>query len=310
MEPRAERRLRTTAISITRSRLLTGASRLATRHTLRVLAYHTVPDPDALERQLDWLTANFNPVSSADVERATRGGSLPQRPVWLTFDDGDPSVVEHALPLLSRRGLVATMFICPGLIESGKPFWWNVVEAASPDQIEHVTGVAHGPDTPAVEWFKKCDDSARRELVDALNDTVQVAGHQLDTPMLERWVAGGNDLGNHTWDHPCLDRCSPEEQKRQVTEADNWIRDLVPGWRPAFAYPNGNWTTEIDSLLEELDYDLAVLHDHRLTNLSRPLMISRLEIESDDPVERLASVVSGLQPALKRASTRLRPVGP
>lgn len=51
-------------------------------------------------------------------------------------------------------------------------------------------------------------------------------------------VAAGHDVGNHTWDHPLLIRCSGEETRRQLTETQRAIEDAcgeVPTlFRPPF----------------------------------------------------------------------------
>jgi peptidoglycan/xylan/chitin deacetylase (PgdA/CDA1 family) len=51
----------------------------------------------------------FEAVSLADVFAYWRGGSLPARPVVLTFDDGFASDVSVVRPILRRHGWMATL---------------------------------------------------------------------------------------------------------------------------------------------------------------------------------------------------------
>lgn len=76
--------------------------------------------PAEFARQLDWLTDNgFCSVRLDASERAS------DKPVVISFDDGDVSNFTVALPLLRERGMVAEFFITsdfigqPGMLEIG-----------------------------------------------------------------------------------------------------------------------------------------------------------------------------------------------
>ena len=72
-------------------------------------------DPRAFEQQLDWLVAEgYRTLRLGDVD-----ASPPERSVVITFDDGDISNFEIALPALARRGMVAEFFITADFI--GRP---------------------------------------------------------------------------------------------------------------------------------------------------------------------------------------------
>ena len=95
-------------------------------HHLRVVAYHRVPDQAAFERQVAYVADAYEPVGEDQVRAALAGERpLPERAVWLTFDDGDPTVVDVGLPVLARHGVPATIYVCPGLIEAGAAPWWR-----------------------------------------------------------------------------------------------------------------------------------------------------------------------------------------
>ena len=71
---------------------------------------------DAFARQLDWLAAHgYRSVSLADLA----GGLLPPRGVLISFDDGDASNLEVAVPMLRERGFAAVFFITSGFL--GRP---------------------------------------------------------------------------------------------------------------------------------------------------------------------------------------------
>src|SRR5262245_58420478 len=48
------------------------------------------------------------------AEMLRQNQPVPPRSIVITFDDGDRSVYEHALPALRQHGMTATVFVLPG----------------------------------------------------------------------------------------------------------------------------------------------------------------------------------------------------
>jgi peptidoglycan/xylan/chitin deacetylase (PgdA/CDA1 family) len=88
--------------------------------------------PEQFEAQLAALARwGYQTVSFGDWLAYRRGaGSLPRRPIILTFDDGYRSTYEIAWPLLQRFGCTATVFLVSDLI--GKTNAWDVQEIQEP----------------------------------------------------------------------------------------------------------------------------------------------------------------------------------
>jgi len=71
--------------------------------------------PGDFARQLDWLVANgYRSVRLAAGDEAHAG----ERRVVITFDDGDVSNAEVALPLLVERGMTAEFFVTSGFVDT------------------------------------------------------------------------------------------------------------------------------------------------------------------------------------------------
>lgn len=293
------------------AKVAAGARRL-TRGHLRVFAMHDVADLAAFERQIGTLSDWFTPVSSERVARWFRGEQgLPTRAAWFTFDDGEPSTVVDAAPILHRHRVPATVFVCPGLIDEGRAPWWEVVLRASAAGHTVELNGAGWSGQAAVTALKRIPDQHRRRIVAELGATTSV---EADRPVtiedLQRWREAGCDVGNHTWDHPCLDRCSAEEQIDQIDRAAEWL-DHTGLWdRRIFAYPNGDRTDLAEEHLVRNGYELVALFDHHLVRRqSGPHRISRLRLDAAAAPDRTAAVSSGAHSGLFSARERARSLG-
>jgi peptidoglycan/xylan/chitin deacetylase (PgdA/CDA1 family) len=114
----------------------------------RILAYHSISPyrqdvwsvrPDQLQRHLlllleaEFTIVGLDQIVSRIVDRRPLTGLLA-----ITFDDAYTDFVEHALPILQRLGLQATLFVPVGLV--GRTSSWSRVAHEAPimtvDQLE------------------------------------------------------------------------------------------------------------------------------------------------------------------------------
>ncbi|MEI2704754.1 MAG: polysaccharide deacetylase family protein [Ilumatobacteraceae bacterium] len=285
------------------SRPVATAGWSLTARRLRVLTYHRIPDPPQFARQLDCLAdLGCRTVTGDQVHTWLGGADLGRRPVWITFDDGDPTVVSAGLAALAQRSMHATAFVCPGLVDTDRPHWWDLVERAANLLA----------DVPSVGSLKQVDDQARRAVVDDLTGRLaangaDVTARQWTTADIHAWLAAGNEIGNHTWDHPCLDRCSVEARGVQVRAAHDRLVRLMGRAPTTFAWPNGNVAGGVQAQLGELGYRLVLRCDHRLTaRTQRSEDLSRLKVDSDADLVRFRAILSGAHSGVFHLGAGLR----
>lgn len=294
MWSRLPKGLRSVAATLASNRLVSGAFRAATRGRLRVLAYHGVHDLDYFEQSVAYITSRYHPVDGDEVIAYVEGrASLPANAVWFTFDDGLSSALAAAEILLRYR-VSATNFVNPWTVEQGEPLWFQALEFATQRGLigEAEQGRYSRSRLKSLQDHERRSEMAR--LLERLNrDSVEMPSLSGSEEMLRRWVSFGHEIGNHTWSHPCLDRCTEEEQRRQIERAHAWLTKA--GFSPRFfAYPNGDWTPEAEAMVANLGYRASVLFDHRLVRHGGPVhQVSRLRVDSDASHKRLSAILSG-----------------
>lgn len=281
------------------------AARRATRRKLRVLGYHGVQNPTAFDRQMAYIRDRYNPVSAKEVEAAaTNAHDLPDFAVWVTFDDGLPSVMRNALPILEARNISATMFVCPGVIDTSEPLWWQLVEACAREGIRPLSQAGSDTDALILQYKTLNYEELLSEIASLKVSFRRKVGRdpehpQLTTDDLRRLLEAGHTIGNHTWTHPLLNRCTQSEQHRQITGAHEWLQRELNVRATLFAYPNGNHTPIAKAFLRELGYSVATLFDHRLNSSQQEsLNVSRLRVGDGNSLQRFTAILAGSHPLL------------
>ena len=257
-------------------------------HNLRVLAYHTVHEPEIFEAQLKYLIKKFNIISFADLhDHLFSNKNLPPKPLLLTFDDGDVSVLKNGLPILKKYKLPSVLFVITQLIDSDNMFWCRQVEAVFKKQ-----GKSYQEARQKIKLLKKMPNSERVKYLDSL---AMVKGLQLTSDELHVLQKEKMFIGNHTHTHPMINNCTEHEIEQEMGK----VKTLFEKWNlegyPIFAYPNGNWDAKSEKILEKNGVQFAFLFDHQINKESiDPMHISRITVDSETELNEFKVKVSGL----------------
>lgn len=92
---------------------------------LTALYFHK-PKAKLFLRCIRWLMKQgYGFVSLAEVrDFLNQERSIPQKAVWLSFDDGCTELLENVLPLVRRYNIPVTLFIPSGIVEGDGRFPW------------------------------------------------------------------------------------------------------------------------------------------------------------------------------------------
>ncbi|MGQ0573021.1 MAG: polysaccharide deacetylase family protein [Pseudonocardia sp.] len=289
---------------------------------LLVLGYHNVEatwrwparpgdGPRNFARQMALLSrvATVVPLDRALADLAA-GRPLPPRAVAITFDDGYRDNLTHAVPVLRRLGLPATVFLVPGFLSHKVHAWWERLSwalrstGAPAVQFEGAT-LALADDAgraralAVIEASLKLDDlRTRHERLDRLVDALDPEGELHPGDLYMDWdeartlVAAGVAIGSHTMNHAILAREPAAEQQADLRESRELLERELGAAVRTLAYPNGqagDYDGTTIAAARAAGYTHAVTTRGRLTDATTPHHeIARWVVTPTKPAARLA----------------------
>jgi peptidoglycan/xylan/chitin deacetylase (PgdA/CDA1 family) len=105
------------------------------RQIIPILLYQSVADhpsdfiapytvsPVTFRRHIDAVAATgATTLTVSGMQAAFAAGTLPERPVLVTFDDGYRDTLTAAAPALAERGMTSTAYITTGVVGEKSPY--------------------------------------------------------------------------------------------------------------------------------------------------------------------------------------------
>ena len=265
---------------------------------MRVLTYHKVEDAVNFERQLIFLKRRkYNVLSLEEFRTKYFSASFSAKDILITFDDGEYSVYQNAMPLLKKHNMPSALFVITALIGTDRPFWW--------DEIMHYTG-----DIENVRQAKRMSNSERLTYIDGLRTrggSPRFTQTQLTIDQLREMENSGMSIANHTATHPMLDKVTSEELRADLSASIAFLR--ANGFKnfDVIAYPNGNIADEVLPELGAQGFKLGFLFDHAIpVDFNTPLKISRLSVNDHTPLWKYSLIVSGIHSRYLALKKRLK----
>ncbi len=247
-----------------------------------------------------------------DALEMLEGGTLPERALVITFDDGYRNFYLHAYPELKARGLPATMYLATDFVCRNIPLWV--------DRLEYAIGKGEGTyaqmcalDAETRAKFKTLTPAMREH---DLRNVEQIAWIKFEDFNDDRAVyeplareeiiemqENGITFGAHTKTHPILTTQSVDQQRDEIETSRHDLDTFGVRVSPVFAYPNGqadDWSDVTETLLTSAGFT------HALTTLegvndahTHPLRLHRFTLDNTEDIAVFANVLSGVRLFLK-----------
>lgn len=281
---------------------------------LRALTYHRVDGPaahpwldpglisatpDTFEKQMKYLSANYEPVSALDVIKAVENegrSTLPPRAVLVTFDDAYSDFSEHAWPVLKHYRIPVILFVPTAFPDHPERlFWW--------DRLFHALHTTPAEElTSPLGHLPLATSAQRRQAYKSLKNHFKTVPHQkamaevshicseLGTPAQTNIVLGwdvlrqlaneGVTLGAHTQNHPIMNCITLDELQSEVLGS---LQDLAReiGSAPlTFAYPSGIHNQAAVNVVERAGFKVAFTTQRGINQIGRAdrLRLQRINV--------------------------------
>ena len=205
------------------------------------------PRADEFDAHCRFIREACNPISLDQWHQAVSGGPpLPPRPVLLTFDDGYRSLLTVAHPILSKYEIPAVAFVATDAVERAELLWFDAVYRTQGEQA--VEAMKH---LPHEEWLIRARASAMPARSDDPNALLSVdeVRRLSDDGLIE--------IGAHSMSHPILHRADHAVQVEEIRGSREKLESWTGKAVRAFAYPNGDFTTETMELVSQAGYCCA-----------------------------------------------------
>jgi peptidoglycan/xylan/chitin deacetylase (PgdA/CDA1 family) len=200
---------------------------------LLILCYHAVSAdwptefsvrPERLEAQLRFLIRRgYRPATLTDaLDRRPTGRTLV-----VSFDDAYRSVIERALPVLSRHGAPATVFAPTSYVGGGERMSWSA--------LSRWAGTPFEAELRCMSW----DD-------------------------LRALAAAGWEVGSHSATHPDLTALGDAELDAELSGSRAACEEALQRPCTSLAYPFGAHDRRVAERAQAVGYEAAVILDGHL----------------------------------------------
>ncbi len=210
--------------------------------------------------QLGWLVrhARVVPADRLQSEAADRRRGA-RFPVAITFDDDTASHVEHALPVLRRRGLPATFFLNGIALGTPRRYWWELLQVGRdqgwawssliPETTHRAAQAqAHeavGPYEMSVAVQEMDPDERRAMTAELLDRFGARAPAGLEPDAIRALDDGTRSVGWHGHRHEPLSLLDTEALAAELDEGRSELERVLGRPMRTIAYPYGRASTTV-----------------------------------------------------------------
>jgi peptidoglycan/xylan/chitin deacetylase (PgdA/CDA1 family) len=229
--------------------------------------------------------AGFDFASLGEALSVLDGSRTPPRDLFVvTFDDGYLDVVEHALPVLQRMGVPATMYLATEAVGTNRRFdhdrLWHLLLALRSHPLqaaavaswslpasELLQAALEAPDRTAQlldQFIGQHPAETLRQVIGALEsllpeeDRLPASGQLMSWADVGTWVSAAMDVGTHTLDHRVLTHEPPDVLEAHLGPPRQALEAAVGRPVRDFAYCNGWYSDALIEALRRAGYRSAV----------------------------------------------------
>lgn len=241
-------------------------------------------------RQISFLSKNYSVIS---LDQFLEASAFPPNACIITFDDGWLDNYTVAYPILKAHNCPATIFLTTDFVGTNRVFWQetlvrNLTLLMKRGLLREFSASKGCPSDVREKLLMitsraadlDCANANFDELiamlmdmneahVDAFVNHVHEFLHQigvnpddkrriLDWQEIEEMHRNGIAFGSHSKTHRIMTRMDIDDIKAELSESKGIIESRLGTKVKAFAYPNGDWSKDLETLVIAAGYKCAL----------------------------------------------------
>ncbi len=244
-------------------------SRRADHPKFLILCYHRIGTngiplfselrPATFEAQMQYIRRRYRVLSLDEICDEMEKPARKEDAVAITFDDGYRDLHTHALPVLRKYHIPATIFLPVASIETGQVPWYDriflALQVFPKDECEIILdrqwkfrlGSFHKRLEAAAEiiqYLRTLPDDRRKEYCSALEEQISLPQDELRDRMLtweqiRSMSREGITFGSHTMTHPAVSQLAESRLESELGGSKRALEHRIGSPVVHFAYPFG-----------------------------------------------------------------------
>ena len=324
------------------------------RNKINILMLHGVMDTDIdsswnplwnrvsrakIDRCLGMLSRYYKFISFDDaVDMLSGKKKMEQYCIAVTFDDGYRNNIRHALPILAKHGITATIFVSTGYISDRKPYSVDrldyalqntnvnnrtievgnksiVISASSREDLAksyHELRVLfreqYNNEILCKQQLDELTSKLENECGKALSDIFETDDWSglLTWDEIRETNHAGVVYGSHTVDHYRLAQLSTEEIHHQLARSKSILENELSEQCKHICYPVGSFNTETMRLSKDCGYESGVTTEPGLNKPGDNLFsLKRISFPSKGSDDESILHLTGLLESLSKVKSKI-----
>lgn len=238
------------------------------------------PGPDTGELLFKWLLKKYNIISlNQYIDYRNGKATLPAKPLIITMDDGHIGNYD-LLPLIKSLQIPVTIFLCSGLINTRRHYWFKYYELLTDSDVLKMV-----PNNKRLEYLAKSGYYPEKEFPDPQALTKE------QIMEMKEYV----NFQSHTVSHPCLNRCTDAESWKEISDSKLQLETEYNLAINAIAYPNGDFTEREITYAKKAEYTCGLTVGYGYNGKNTSLYkLKRCSVNDNESVELLAIKATGI----------------
>jgi peptidoglycan/xylan/chitin deacetylase (PgdA/CDA1 family) len=235
--------------------------RALNEHKIVPLFFHTINKEFFLKCIL-WLKKyGYSFISTEQLINHLKGiGTVPDRAVWITFDDGWKENIDNIIPVMVEHNIPVTFFISTDPVENGGVFWWSYVTKYGKKYLKT---------DKTIKKMRQIRENQREELIKQLADrfsTRMIREAMTIEDVKEIAKLSQVAVGCHTAHHVMMPQCTDEELDYEIRSSKEKLESWIGKQVSYFSYPEGHYDLRVKEAVKKYGFDLAATTDNSFIN--------------------------------------------